>query len=133
MTSKSILLVCCGRSDVVENRLRRLGGVVTKVSDGRSAVSLIRRHTFDAAVLISTGTEMDITETALNLRDVSPLMPIFILVDKMAARRKRVPISRAAELIPKTITLQITELARYLEDTGPPSASLKGSVRTTPS
>jgi hypothetical protein len=59
-------------------------------------------------------------------------MPIFILVDKMPARRKPLPMSRAAELIPKTITLQITELARYLEDTGPPSASLRGSVRTTP-
>jgi len=76
---------------------------------------------------------MDVTETALNLRDVSPLMPIFIIADKTASRRKRLSTPHAAALIPRTITLQIKELTNCLADTGPQSAPLKkGSVRTTP-
>ena len=132
MKSKSIMLVCSGPSYAVESRLRAVGCAVTKVADGRSAVSSTRRYAFDAAVLISTGTEMDVTETALNLRDVSPLMPIFIIADKTVSRRKRLSTPHVAALIPRTITLQIKELTNYLADTGPQSASLKGSVRTTP-
>jgi hypothetical protein len=95
-------------------------------------VSSARRYAFDAAVLISTGTEMDVTETALNLRDVSPLMPIFILADKTASRRKDSSLPQATALIPKTITLQIKELTHYLADADSQAAPLKGSVRTTP-
>jgi DNA-binding response OmpR family regulator len=132
MKSKSILLVCSGPSYAVESRLRAVGCAVTRVADGRSAVSSTRRYAFDAAVLVSTGIEMDVTETALNLRDVSPLMPIFIIAHRTVSRRKSSSTRHVAELIPKTLTLPIKELTNYLADPVAPSTPLKGSVRTTP-
>jgi len=131
MTSKNVLLVCSVRSHAAEGRLRAIGCRVTKVADGRAAVSLTKRYGFDVAVLISTGTEMDVTETALNLRDVNPPMQIFIIADKsLSARHSR---SHVAERIPDTITLGIKELTNYLAATDPQSSPPKGSVRTTPS
>ena len=128
MTSKNILLVCSDRSDATEGRLRATGCRVTRVADGRSAVSLTKRYGFDAAVLISTGTEMDVTETVLNLRDVNPPMPIFIIADKSGSGRKLLSRSHVAELIPKTITLGIKELMDYLAATDPEPAPLKKGI-----
>ena len=83
---------------------------------------MTKRYGFDAAVLISTGTEMDVTETALNLRDVNPPMPIFIIADKSGSDRKLPSRSDVAELIPNTITLGIKELTNYLAASDPESA-----------
>jgi len=130
MKSKSILLVCCGRSDQVETRLRAAGCAVTRVADGRAAVSSTKRYAFDAAVLISTGSEMDVTETALNLRDVSPLMPILI-ANETVSGRKRLSMTRLAEVIPKTIALPIKELTNYLADGRSGSARYKGATEPT--
>jgi hypothetical protein len=126
---RSILLVCAGRSSAVENRLTTLGCQVTRATDGASALSLTRRQSFDAAVLISTGTEMDITETALNLRDISSLMPIFILVDKAAARRKGPSTAPVADLIPRTYALRIKDLSKYLAEPSLWGTPNKGSPR----
>jgi DNA-binding response OmpR family regulator len=128
MTSKNIVLVCSHRSHAAEGRLRAAGCKVTKVADGRAAVSLTKRYGFDAAVLISTGTEMDVTETALNLRDVNPPMPIFIIADKSESGRKLLSRSHVAALIPKTITLGIRELANYLAASDLESAPLKKGI-----
>ncbi|HEY7560406.1 MAG TPA: hypothetical protein VIH18_37000 [Candidatus Binatia bacterium] len=132
MTSKNILLVCSVRSDAAEGRLRAVGCEVTKVADGRAAVSLTKRYGFDAAVLISTGTEMDVTETALNLRDVNPPMQIFIIADKSLSARQLHSRSHVAERIPDTITLGIKELTNYLAAIDPQSYPPKGSIKTTP-
>lgn len=131
MTSKNILLVCSDRSHAAEGRLRATGCKITKVADGRSAVSLTKRYGFDAAVLISTGTEMDVTETALNLRDVNPPMPIFIIAEKSESGRKLLSRSHVAELIPKTITLGIRELTNFLAASDPDSAPPEGSARSS--
>jgi hypothetical protein len=133
MMSKRILFVCSGRSDEIETRLQAAGCVVTKAGDGRSAVASSRRYPFDAAVLLSTGSEMDITETALNLRDVSPLMPIVVVTGPWMAHRKPSFTSRIAELIPKTITVQIEELANYLTHTVTPRTPISHLLEQLPS
>jgi DNA-binding response OmpR family regulator len=130
MVLRNILLVCAGRSSAVENRLTSLNCRITKAADGASALSLTRRHSFDAAVLISTGSEMDITETALNLRDVSSLMPIFVVVDRAAARRKDPSPVLVADLIPKTYALRAKDLSKYLAEPSLRPARTRGSSRT---
>jgi len=63
----------------VEGRLVAAGCTVTTVRDGDSAVNRIHRERFDVAVLVSTGQEMDVVETALNLIDIRSAMPIVIV------------------------------------------------------
>lgn len=46
------------------------------------AVERAKRDSFSAAVLISTGAAMDLSETALNLHDVAPSLEIVILLDR---------------------------------------------------
>lgn len=53
-----------------------------RVSNGRSALSRVRTEAFDAAVIASTGEEMDVVETVLNLRDIRAAMPVFILAER---------------------------------------------------
>jgi DNA-binding response OmpR family regulator len=128
MHSKNVLLVCSDRAHAAEGRLRATGCKITKVADGRSAVSLTKRYGFDAAVLISTGTEMDVTETALNLRDVNPSMPIFIIANKSGFDRKLLSRSHIAEQIPNTMTLGIKELTNHLTATDPEPAPRRKGV-----
>jgi hypothetical protein len=74
---------------------------------------------------------MDVTETALNLRDVNPPMPIFIIADKSGPGHKRLSRSHVAELIPKTITLGIRELTNFLAASDPDSAPPEGPARSS--
>ncbi|MBI4524121.1 MAG: hypothetical protein HY695_09960 [Deltaproteobacteria bacterium] len=81
MKLEKVMLVDAGASFGVEKRLVAAGCGVIKVSSGRLAVSLAQREMFDAIVLVSTGEEMDLAETALNLSDIKGSMPIIIVAD----------------------------------------------------
>ena len=74
---KKTLLVCSERSQDIERRLNALGHVLIKASNGETAVARVRREMFDDAVVISTGTKMDLLETVFNLKDIGGCMPIF--------------------------------------------------------
>ena len=74
-----VMVVCSDLADKLETRLVSNGWVVVWVYDAKTAIAKVRRERFDLVVLISTGQEMDITETLFNLRDIRRSMPIAVV------------------------------------------------------
>ena len=60
---KKVLLVCSPDCNRVEENLRHAGYRVVKVADGTVAIERAKHEPLNAAVLISTGTQMDLAET----------------------------------------------------------------------
>ena len=99
------LLVCSENCHEVERCLTAGGGKVTKVSDGYNAVYRVRTETFDAAVLVSTGEEMDLAETVFNLRDITRSMEILIVLDGADSSGNLV--AKIAATVPHTIIVNL--------------------------
>lgn len=85
-----------------------------KVKNGTTAVARARRGNLDATILVSTGNEMDLTETVLNLRDVNPALEIIILADRTGPRGEVAETNTIAHAIPMTRILTSRELNHYL-------------------
>ncbi|MBI4491011.1 MAG: hypothetical protein HY694_18170 [Deltaproteobacteria bacterium] len=83
------------------------------MSDGDRAVDKIRRATFDAAVLVSTGKEMDLAETVFNLRDIRSSMEIVIVADCADASGN--VIGKIATTVPNTMMVNLHGLQVLLE------------------
>jgi hypothetical protein len=112
---RRILLVCSNGCDEVEKALASAGCVVIIARDGGTAISQARSQLFDAAVLVSTGREMDLAATALNLRAVRVSMPIVIptgFVDAGEIHQRRELI---ASLIPNTKLLDFAGFASFFD------------------
>ena len=107
------LLVCAESCDAVERCLTGAACVVTKVSDGDSAVNKIRREIFDTAVVVSTGKEMDVVETVFNLRDIRGSMEIVIVAD--CGDPSGNVIGEIAATVPNTIMVNLDGLKTLLE------------------
>ena len=76
---RKVMVVCSDVSDALETCLASNGWAVTRVYDAKTAIAKVRRERFDLAVLVSTGAEMDITETLFNLRDIRQSLPIAVV------------------------------------------------------
>ncbi|HZA52814.1 MAG TPA: hypothetical protein VE616_01080 [Candidatus Udaeobacter sp.] len=87
---------------------------VVKTNAGAAAVAHAKHHSFSAAVLMSTGQEMDLAETALNLRDIQPSLEIIILVDRTPDKELEVQADAVLHAIPKSRILTKSDLKSYL-------------------
>ena len=112
--SKKILLVCSRDCTRVEEHLRHAGYSVTKVGEGTAAIERAKRQPLNAAVLISTGMEMDLAETALNLKDINPTVEIIVVVGSHNAEEKAAQAAAIVQALPKTSVVTIGEFDRYL-------------------
>jgi DNA-binding response OmpR family regulator len=112
-SAKKILLVCADHCASVEKRLGSAGCVVNKAGEGSAAVDRARREMFDAAVIVSTGSEMDLAETVFNLRDVSSSLQILIVADGIGSSRDL--IGRIAATVANTILVDLEELPGQLK------------------
>jgi CheY-like chemotaxis protein len=111
---KKIMLVCSEPSKELEEHLLAAGCWVTKAKNGRAALLRAKRQDFDAALLISTEKDMDLAETALTLRDISPSVQIIIVVDREDPEESGLPRRSIAEVIPNTKALTMGELKDHL-------------------
>ena len=87
---------------------------VTHIPDGRKAVSRAQHEMFDAAILISTGEEMDLTETVLNLRDLSDSMELILVSDHANPIKSSVPEETLASLVSNATVMTTRELEKHL-------------------
>lgn len=108
------MLVCSEGCVEAEKCLLAAGCWVVKVRDGRAAVSLAERESFDGAVVVSTGKEMDLAETVFNLRDINRSMQIIIVTDQGGVDRSVVAEEIIARATPRTQLLTMTELVSYV-------------------
>jgi len=113
------MLVSTQSFDRVYKCLISAGCEVVKAENGESAIIQAQHGTFHMAVLVSTGTTMDMAETALNLRDISASMQIVVIADDQLPE---------AELIacacPNTVALTADRLAAHLQKVFPPGARM---------
>ena len=77
--TRKVLIVCSEVSAAVKTQLDCDGWLTNWARDAKTAIAKVRRESFDLAVLISTGPEMDITETLFNLRDLRQSLPIALV------------------------------------------------------
>lgn len=77
--TRKVMVVCSDLSEVVKAHLDLDSWLVIWAHDAKTAIIKVRRERFDLVVLISTGQEMDITETLFNLRDIRRSMPIAVV------------------------------------------------------
>jgi hypothetical protein len=80
-STRKIMVVCSDFDDNLATDSARDGWRLIWVYDGKTAISKARRENFDMIVLLSTGKEMDATETLLNLRDVRESMRIIVVTE----------------------------------------------------
>ena len=111
------LLVCARRCPEVENRLANFGCQLTRVRDGDKALGTIRRKAFDTAILLSTGEQMDLVETILNLRDIKPSMPVVVLVDPASSEPNAAVQAIIANAIPEIAIFTVSEFKTHLDST----------------
>ena len=111
------LLVSTQSIGEVESRLRAGGCNITRVNDGGVAISRARAEPFDAAILVSTGRQMGMAETAFNLRAVMPSTPIIILTANGVADQTNTLAGIVVGLIPNTSVLDVEGLESFFRTT----------------
>jgi hypothetical protein len=111
---KRVLLVCAEDCAELEKNIGSSGCAVVRTDNSSSAISRARHQQFDTAILVSTGREMDVTETALNLSDINPSLEIIILADATRNLETAPGSEATVSAIAGAKILTAPELADYL-------------------
>jgi len=82
LTGSKILLFGADRNQTIEKRLHVVGCDVIQATDRNMALDLAHHQRFDAAVLLSDGSLLDVAETVFNLRDLNRSMKVIILLER---------------------------------------------------
>ena len=90
------------------------GSRVTRIPSGKSAVSQAQREMFDAALIVSTGEEMDLAETVFNLSDINSAMQVILVSDRTKASEPEIPKDSLERVVPNTKVMTLQELRSYL-------------------
>jgi hypothetical protein len=119
------LLVCSRRCPEVENQLADFGCRLKKVRDGNKALGTVRHEAFDTVILLSTGTQMDLVETILNLRDIRPSMPVIVLVDPPSSGLSENAQAVIARALPEIPILTLRQFQMHLNAARSETARVK--------
>lgn len=91
------------------------GSRVTKLPTGKTAVSHAHREMFDAAIIVSTGEEMDLAETVFNLRDINSAMQMIIVCDHRVGNEGAIPKEALARFVPNAKVMTTQELRKHFD------------------
>ena len=114
MTLEKIMVIGSEIPQSLNAIFRAATSRVTHIPDGKMAVSRAQHEMFDAAILISTGEEMDLAETVLNLRDISGSMELIIVSDRANTVKSAVPKETLASLVSNATVMTTRELEKHL-------------------
>lgn len=84
-----LILVGLDHSQILERRFKAAGYEVLTVRDGMAAIDHTRHEPLDTAVLVSSGSLVNVADTVFNLRDLNRSMEIIILVNRVGPRSSR--------------------------------------------
>jgi hypothetical protein len=110
-----MILVGLDHSQILERRFKAAGYEVLTVTDGPTAIEHARREPLDAAVLVSTGSLVNVADTAFNLRDLNRSMDIIILVNRLSPHSSRFLRPLLEHPIERTRVLTRRQLQRELK------------------
>ncbi|HXT54920.1 MAG TPA: hypothetical protein VN826_10505 [Candidatus Eisenbacteria bacterium] len=109
-----MMLVGLDYSQILERRFKAAGYQVLTVTDSLTAIEHARREPLDTAVLVSTGSLINVADTAFNLRDLNRSMEIIILVSRSGPRSGRFLRTLLEHPIERTRVLTRRQLQREL-------------------
>jgi hypothetical protein len=75
-------------------------------------VSHAQRELFDAAIIFSTGEEMDLAETVFNLRDINSSMQVIIVAERGASSEGAIPKQTLVRFVPSAKVMTMKELKK---------------------
>ena len=118
LPSNRVLLVSTRRCQELQNVLKSAGCTIVKASNGPDALSRARREKLDGIFLVSSTRAMDLAETALNLRDMHPALPMVIISDGEGDKEETNRSASVLRVIPEVRVIARGELNSYLASPG---------------
>src|SRR5688500_15689808 len=119
-----IMLVGIDNKQIVERRLLAAGFQVIKVTDEETALNQARHEVFDKAVMVSTGSLINIAEMIFNLRDLNRSMEVIVLVDPQGKHTNRLLRQLLQHPIEGMQIMTRRQLQKELHGAAPPGREL---------
>lgn len=115
------MLVGIDNKQILEKRLRAAGCQVIRVTDEEMALDQVRHAVFDKAIMVSTGSLINMAEMIFNLRDLNRSMEIIILVDRPGKHNSRLLRQLLQYPIAGTQIMTRRQLQKALHGAAPPA------------